>query len=217
MITIHILSLFPESLAPYLESSIMKRAQEKGLFHYRVHNLTNWTVRNTRRVDNRPYGWWAGTLITIEPLAKAIREIIREYWAMKILYFSPRWILHTQEQAEMHARSPDMQYLILCWHYEGIDARIFELFEIMEISIGEYVLTSGELASLIWIDSIVRLIPWVISEESLREESFSRELWGKREYPQFSRPEVFEWLRVPEVLLSGDKRKIEQWNHKHTL
>ena len=217
MITIHILSLFPESLVPYLENSIMKRAQEKGLFRYFVHNLTDWTVRNTRRVDDRPYGWWAGTLITIEPITKAIRELSLEYWAMKIIYFSPRWVLHTQEQAEMYARLPDAQYLILCGHYEGIDARIFELFEVDEVSIGNYVLTSGELASLIWIDSIVRLIPWVISDESLREESFSTTLSGKREYPQYSRPEVFEWLSVPGVLLSGDRKKIEQWNHEHTL
>ena len=211
------LSLFPESIRPYLEMSIMKRAQDKGLFQYFVHNLTDWTVKHTRRVDDRPYGWWAGTILTIEPLANAIRELMGEYGAMQIIYFSPRWILHTQQSAEIYAQSTDIEYMIICWHYEGIDARIFELFDIREISIGDYVLTSWELASLIWIDSVVRLIPGVISESSLREESFSRALSGKREYPQYSRPDQFEWLAVPAVLLSWDQKKIEAWNHDHTI
>ncbi len=215
MITLHILSLFPESIKPYLNTSIMKRAQEKGLFHYFVHNLTDWTVRNTRRVDDHPYGGWAGTILTIEPLTNALRELKDTYGEMDILYFSPRGNIHTQESAEKYGKQ-DGQYCIICGHYEWIDERIFELFHITEISIGEYVLSSGELASLVWIDSVVRLIPGVISEESLREESFSEELGWKKEYPHYSRPETFEWLPVPRVLLSGDKKKIREWNHGHT-
>ncbi|MDD2694289.1 MAG: tRNA (guanosine(37)-N1)-methyltransferase TrmD, partial [Candidatus Gracilibacteria bacterium] len=188
---------------------------DKGLFHYFVHNLTDWTVRNTRRVDDHPYGGGAGTIITIEPLVNALREIQEKYGKMDIIYFSPRGNLHTQESAEKYGKV-DGQYCIICGHYEGIDERIFELFDITEISIGEYVLSSGELASLVWIDSVVRLIPGVISEDSLMEESFSVELGGKKEYPHYSRPAEFEGLKVPEVLLSGDQKKIREWNHGHT-
>lgn len=212
---IHILSLFPESIQPYLESSIMKRAQEKGLFHYKVHNLTDWTVKNTRRVDDKPYWGWAGTIITIEPLTHALRDIISEYWDMKIIYPSPRGELLTQEKCYSYANS-HRQYCIICGHYEGIDARIFDLFDIEEISIGEYVLSSWELSSLVLIDSTVRLIPWVLSEESLREESFSEWLQGKKEYPQYSRPENFEEKKVPKVLLSWNHKKIQDWKKNNT-
>lgn len=215
MITLHILSLFPESVRPYLESSIMKRAQVKGLFRFFIHNLADWSVRHTRRVDDHPYGGWAGTLITIEPLTHAIRELEISFGKMELIYFSPRGSIHTQESAEWYAHSHG-QYLLICGHYEGIDARAFELFDITEVSVWGYVLTSGELASLIWIDSVIRLIPGVISEASLREESFSLWISRKKEYPQYSRPEVFEWYAVPPVLLSGDSKKIREWNHGQT-
>ena len=212
---VHILSLFPESIGPYLDSSMMKRAQEKGLFQYFTHNLTDWTIRNTRRVDDHPYGGWAGTILTIEPLTQAIRELKELYGDLDIIYFSPRWKLLEQKHCETWAIK-NTNILIICGHYEGIDERIFELFDIKEVSIGEYILSSGELASLVWIDSVVRLIPWVLSPESLREESFCENLDRKKEYPQYSRPEVFEKKSVPSVLLSGDKKKIYEWNHQNT-
>lgn len=215
MLTIHILSLFPESMRTYLDSSIMQRAQEKGLFRYFLHNLTDWTVRNTRRVDDRPYGWWSGTIITIEPLTRALRDILHDHGDMQILLMAPNGEVLQQELCENFATEIDAatnkQYCIICGHYEGIDERIFELFPIQKISIGEYVLSSGELSALVLIDSIVRLIPWVLSQESLEEESFSPGLERKKEYPQYSRPEVFENIRVPEVLLSWDKKRIQQW------
>jgi tRNA (guanine37-N1)-methyltransferase len=216
MFEIHILSLFPESVKPYLDTSIMWRAQEKGLFRYHVHNLTDWTVRSTRRVDDRPYGGWAGTILTIEPLVWAIRSIEESFGKMDtIIYFSPRGTIHDQKMAEWYSSHPG-KYLILCGHYEGIDERIFDFFSVVEISIGNYVLSSGELASLVWIDSIVRLLPWVISSESLHEESFSVSIERKKEYPQYSRPEVFEGKEVPKILLSWDPKKIREWNHGHT-
>jgi tRNA (guanine37-N1)-methyltransferase len=211
---IHILSLFPESVKPYLNSSIMQRAQEKGLFRYIVHNITDWTVRNTRRVDDRPYGGWAGTIITIEPLVLALREIITKYWDMPILLMSPGGTLLTAEISEKLSIDSE-NYCIICGHYEWIDARIYELFDIREISIGEYVLSSGELAALVLIDSIVRFVPWVLTPDSLEEESFSEWLDRKKEYPQYSRPEVFEWIRVPAVLLSGDQKKISIWKQQN--
>jgi tRNA (guanine37-N1)-methyltransferase len=214
MFEIHIISLFPESIRPYLDSSIMQRAQQKGLFRYNIYNLADWTVRNTRRVDDRPYWWWAGTLITIEPLTNCLRHIQEQYGNIPILLTSPRWETLTQEISQSLSWESN-QYIIICGHYEWVDARIFELFDIKELSIGNYILSSGEIASLVIIDSIVRLLPWALSVESLREESFSPNLNGKKEYPQYSRPENFEWHSVPSVLLSGDLKKIQEWKIKN--
>lgn len=131
---VHIISLFPESIKPYLESSIMKRAQEKGLFQYMVYNLTDWTVKNTRRVDDRPYGGGAGTIITIEPLVRAIRDIFDEHGEMPILLMAPSGdLLDAPIATELSKKSEN--YCIICGHYEGIDARIFEVFDIRAISI----------------------------------------------------------------------------------
>jgi tRNA (guanine37-N1)-methyltransferase len=214
MIEFHIISLFPESVRPYLDTSIMQRAQDKGLFRYVLHNLADYSVRNTRRVDDRPYGGWAGTLITIEPISNCLRYIESQYGKMPILLTSPRGATLTQPLCHDLSSSSE-QYTIICGHYEGIDARIHDLFDIHEISIGDYVLSSGELASLVIIDSIVRLIPWVLSVESLSEESFAPWLDGKKEYPQYSRPEIYEGYRVPSVLLSGDLRKVQEWKMTH--
>jgi tRNA (guanine37-N1)-methyltransferase len=129
---------------------------------------------------------------------------------MPILLMSPGGDVLTAEYSENLAKG-SKNYCIICGHYEWIDARIYELFDITELSIGEYVLSSGELAALVVIDSIVRLVPWVLSEESLEEESYSTWLQRKKEYPQYSRPEVFEGIDVPKVLLSGDQKKISRW------
>ena len=214
MFEIHIISLFPESIKPYLDTSIMQRAQSKGLFRYYIHNLADFSVRNTRRVDDRPYGGWAWTLITIEPLVNCIRDIFNTFWEMPIILTSPKWKRLNQKLSHKLSEK-SKKYIIICWHYEGVDARIFDLFSIQELSIWDYVLSSGEIASLVIIDSIVRLIPWVISEESLRDESFSENLQWKKEYPQYSRPEIFEWLQVPKILLSGDLKKIQEWKNKN--
>jgi tRNA (guanine37-N1)-methyltransferase len=137
---------------------------------------------------------------------------------MELLLMSPAGKVLHQELSERLTQETDTtnkQFCIICGHYEGIDERIFELFPIQKISIGEYVLSSGELGALVLIDSMVRLIPGVLSEESLREESFSHELMRKKEYPQYSRPEIFEDIRVPEALLSGDKKRIQQWKQEN--
>lgn len=214
MLEVHIISLFGESMISYLDTSMMKRAQEKGLFKYMIHNLCDWTVRNTRRVDDRPYGGWAGTILTIEPLYNCLRDIQKKYGDMDIYIMSPRGDLLDQDQAQWIADTAS-RICIICGHYEWIDERIYSLFPIREISIGKYVLSSGELSGLVFIDSIVRLLPGVLTPESLEEESFSKKLNGKKEYPQYSRPETFEWITVPEVLLSGDQKKIEAWKIEH--
>lgn len=216
MFIVHIITLFPESIRPYLDSSIMQRAQQKGLFQYVLYNLTDYSVKSTRRVDDRPYGGWAGTLITVEPLTRCLRYIESTYSKMPILLMSPRGDNLSQELSQELSEKSN-QYTIICGHYEGVDARILELFDIREVSIGTYVVSSGELASLVMIDSMVRLIPWVLSIASLWEESFSEGLGGKKEYPQYSRPEVFEWISVPHILLSGDLKEIQKWKIKNLL
>ncbi|GAB0174989.1 MAG: tRNA (guanosine(37)-N1)-methyltransferase TrmD [Candidatus Altimarinota bacterium] len=212
---IHILSLFPESIRPYLESSIMKRAQEKGLFQYKLHNLTDWTVRNTRRVDDRPYGGFPGTVLTIEPLTHALRDLESMYGKMRFILPSPRGKVLKQEDIENNVQESTTPFCIICPHYEGVDERIFQLFPIETFSLGEYIISSGELASLVWIDSVVRLIPGVLSTDSIKEESFSPFLERQKEYPQYSRPENFEGLKVPGVLLSGNMKEIEKWKREN--
>ncbi len=127
---------------------------------------------------------------------------------------TPRGKLLTQEVLEKFSQREEKDLIVICGHYEGINQRIIELFNVEEISIGEYVLSSGELSSLVFIDGIVRLIPGVISPESLEEESYSKALNGKKEYPHYTRPEVFQGLKVPEELTSGNHKKIEEWKRK---
>ena len=131
------------------------------------------------------------------------------------MFLTPRGELLTQEVLESFSQKTEKDLIVICGHYEGIDQRIIELFNVEEISIGEYVLSSGELSSLVFIDGIVRLIPGVISPESLVEESYSKALKGKKEYPHYTRPEVFHGLQVPEPLVSGNHKKIEEWKRKH--
>ncbi len=127
---------------------------------------------------------------------------------------SPRWDVIDQEKLEIISETI-RECCIICGHYEGVDERIFSLFEIEQVSIGKYVLSSWELSALVFIDGIVRLVDGVINPLSLEEESFSKKLERRKEYPQYSRPEVFEWISVPKELLSGDKKKIEIWNKSH--
>jgi tRNA (guanine37-N1)-methyltransferase len=168
-------------------------------------------------VDDRPYGWWAGTILSIEPLTHALRDLRELYGTLPIYFMSPTGTVLNQEILEnlTEVNLASWWCILICGHYEGIDARIFELFPITQLSLWEYVLSSGELASLVLIDGIVRLIPWVIHDASHKEDSYSLAFDRKKEYPQFSRPEIFEWLKVPEVLISWDHKKIEKWKKEH--
>jgi len=214
----HIITLFPEVLKPYLSTSIMGRAQEGGFVNFKLYNLADYSVKNTRRSDNRPYGGFPGTILAPEPLYNLITEIeSKERKLFHKVFLTPRGKLLTQEVLESFSSREEKDMIIICGHYEGIDQRIIDLFHVEEISIGEYVLSSGELSSLVFIDGVVRLIPWVISPESLAEESYSKALDGKKEYPHYTRPEVFQGLRVPEELTSGNHKKIEEWKKKNLL
>ncbi|MDD5377482.1 MAG: tRNA (guanosine(37)-N1)-methyltransferase TrmD [Candidatus Gracilibacteria bacterium] len=211
----HIITLFPEVLRPYLNTSIMGRAQEGGFVNFHIYNLADYSVKNTRRSDDRPYGGFPGTILAPEPLYNLITEIeSKEGKQIHKVFLTPRGKLLTQEKLEDFSVQEDRDLIIICGHYEGIDQRIIDLFRVEEISIGEYVLSSGELSSLVFIDGIVRLIPGVISPESLEEESYSKALEGKKEYPHYTRPEVFQGLRVPEELTSGNHKRIEEWKKK---
>ncbi|OIP55151.1 tRNA (guanosine(37)-N1)-methyltransferase TrmD [Candidatus Gracilibacteria bacterium CG2_30_37_12] len=213
----HIITLFPEVLRPYLETSIMGRAQEGGFVNFHLYNLADYSVKNTRRSDSRPYGGFPGTILAPEPLYNLITEIeSREGKQIHKVFLTPRGELLNQEVLEKFSQREEKDLIIICGHYEGIDQRIIELFNIEEISIGEYVLSSGELSSLVFIDGMVRLIPGVISRESLVEESYSKALNGRKEYPHYTRPEVFQGLQVPKELISGNHKKIEEWKNKHT-
>ena len=213
----HIITLFPEVLRPYLETSIMGRAQEGGFVNFHLYNLADYSVKNTRRSDSRPYGGFPGTILAPEPLYNLITEIeSREWKQIHKVFLTPRGELLNQEVLEKFSQREEKDLIIICGHYEGIDQRIIELFNIEEISIGEYVLSSWELSSLVFIDGMVRLIPGVISRESLVEESYSKALNGRKEYPHYTRPEVFQWLQVPKELISGNHKKIEEWKNKHT-
>jgi tRNA (guanine37-N1)-methyltransferase len=214
----HIITLFPEVLKPYLTTSIMGRAQEGGFVNFHLYNLADYSVKNTRRSDDRPYGGFPGTILAPEPLYNLITSIEKSEWKqIHKIYLTPRGSLLTQEGLENFSSQTDRDLIIICGHYEGIDQRIIDLFGVEEISIGEYVLSSGELSSLVLIDGIVRLTPGVISQESLIEESYSPALDRKKEYPHYTRPEVFQGLAVPEELVSGNHKKIEEWKRRHLM
>ena len=182
---IDILTLFPEMFAP-LKESIIKRAVE----HFKC--------------DDEPFGGGAGMVMLCEPLFKAIESVKQDN--SKIYYMSPRGVVFKQEMAQEMSQIEHL--ILLCGHYEGVDQRVIDYFNIQELSIGDYVLTGGELPAMVVADSIIRLIPGVIREESTLDESFSN---GLLEYNQYTRPAEFRGMKVPEVLLSGHHKKIEEW------
>ncbi len=213
---IHIITNFTGAFTSYFDSSIMRIAREKGLFEPIFYNLGDYSLQAQHRVDDKPYGGWAGALIEIEPMYRAITSIDPEK-VMKKIYLWPRGERLRQpkiEQLSQELQNSDI--LILCWHYEWVDHRVFEMFTFEQYSIGDFVVSSGELATMVFIDAVVRLIPGVVwNNQSLHEESFSDALRGKPEYPQYTRPADFMGYKVPEVLLSGDHKKIAEWRRNN--
>lgn len=208
---IHFITIFPEILKNYFETSIMKIAQNKKLFEPILYNLCDYTIKNTRRVDDRPYWWLPGTILSPIPLGNCIEEIFKKIWnKILIFHLSPKGEKIKQQTFEKMAKNIQ-ECIVICSHYEWIDSRIIEYYKVKEFSIWDYVITSWELSAMVFIDWIIRLIPWVLNEKSLEEESFSKKLLRKKEYPQYTRPEIFKWIKVPEELLSWNPKKIEQW------
>ena len=215
---IDIITLFPKMFLGPFEESIVKRAQTKGLVKIKVHDLRKWAVDKRGTVDDKPYGGGVGMVLMIEPLVKAIEEIKRE--KSKIILLSPRGKVWKQELAQEYSLLDHI--ILICGHYEGVDERINEFID-EEISIGDFVLTGGEIPAMVLVDCIVRLIPGVLEKpEATQFESFSNPKvqstkYKILEYPQYTRPENFRGLKVPEILLSGDHKKISEWRQKKAL
>lgn len=200
---IDILTLFPEMFAP-LHESIIKRAVDDGKIEINIINIRDFAAPPHFKCDDEPFGGGAGMVMLCDPLFKAIESILQIN--SKIYYMSPRGKVFNQTLAK---EMSNIEHLILlCGHYEGIDQRVIDHFNIEELSIGDYVLTGGELPAMVVADSIIRLLPGVIREESTQEESFSA---GLLEYNQYTRPAEYRGLKVPEILLSGHHKKIEEY------
>ena len=206
---IDILTLFPEMFSP-LKESIIKRAVEDGKIEINITNIRDYANPPHYRCDDMPFGGGAGMVMMCEPLFKAIESVKKEN--SKIFYMSPRGKVFNQGIAR--EMSEFEHIVLLCGHYEGIDQRVIDYFNIEELSIGDYVLTGGELPAMVVADSVIRLIPGVIREESTQEESFSDNLL---EYNQYTRPAEFMGMKVPEVLLSGHHKNIEDWRKQQSL
>lgn len=212
-----VLTLFPEMFSPVLSDSIIGRARKKGLLELNFINIRDYSTDKHRRVDDYPYGGGAGMLMQAEPVVRAFRSITESLdYRPVCIYLSPQGQLFRQETACRIAE--DFPHVVLlCGHYEGIDERALEEIVDFELSVGDYVLTGGEIPAMAVIDAVARMVPGVLGgqEESFREES----LYDGRllEYPQYTRPEVFEGKRVPEVLLSGHHAKIEEWRREQSL
>ena len=207
---ITVLSLFPEIIDSFFTSSIMAKAVDKGLVEYSLVNIRDFARDRHRTCDDAPYGGGAGMVLKPEPLAEALDSVGGS--SKRVIFPSPSGIVFDQKQAERLARYEELVFI--CGRYEGIDQRIIDMYVDEEISIGDYVISSGEISTLVIIDSVYRLLEGVISEDSLLEESFTD---GRLEYPHYTRPSSFRGVNVPEVLLSGNHAKINEWREKEGL
>lgn len=209
-----VLTLFPGMISSVLDESILKRAREKGLLDVRVINIRDYTTDKHHTADDYPYGGGAGMVLKIEPILRAIDYVREEEKKdLRIILLSPQGRCYTQKRAYELSRE-ERRIIFLCGHYEGIDERVRIYLSPEEISIGDYVLTGGELAALVIIDSVVRLIPGVLGDmASAEEESFNRAL----DYPHYTRPAEFMGMKVPSVLLSGDHEEIRLWRRRQAL
>lgn len=209
---IHIITIFPESFESYFATSIMKKAINENKIEFFFYKLSNYSKLKTKRVDDKSY-WMHGQIISPLPISSAIEDIFYKVWKkIKVIYMSPSWDLLNQEKVELYKTLIWDEFIIICGHYEWIDRRIIDLYVDFEISIWEYVVSSWEISAMVFIDAITRTIPWVLwNSASFEEESFSLKLNRQKEYPQYTRPRLFKWLKVPEVLLSWNHKKIEEW------
>ena len=208
---ISIITIFPGMFAGVLGESILKRAQEKGLVKFNIVDLRDFTEDKHRSVDDYSYGGGPGMVMKPEPFFRAVESLQEKLYAgaAHVILTSPQGNPFNHEKALELSRQKGL--IILCGHYEGIDERVREHLVHEEISVGDYVLTGGEIPAMAMVDAVSRLIPGVLSREAVQEESFSQ---GLLEYPQYTRPEVFRGLKVPEVLLSGDHARIKKWREE---
>lgn len=214
---IDVLTIFPDSFAAVLNESILKRARNSGKVKIRINNIRDFTIDKHRKVDDRPFGGGPGMVMNAQPIFSGVEALSRKPKAesrkRRIILLSPQG--RTLNQANAARLSKYKHIILICGHYEGVDERVRQSLVDEEISIGDYVLTGGELPAMVLIDSIVRLLPGVLGRsESLKEESFQD---GLLEYPQYTRPAVFKGMKVPEVLTSGNHKLISKWRKAKAL
>ncbi|WP_420792932.1 tRNA (guanosine(37)-N1)-methyltransferase TrmD [Lentisphaera marina] len=217
MLHIDIISLFPEVFTEPMSSSIIGRAVESDLVKISIHNLREYSIDKHRRVDDRPYGGGPGMIMSCETIFRAVEDLKTP--TSKVIYMSPSGEVFNQRLAEELVEEEHL--ILLCGHYEGVDQRVLDGIVDREISIGDYILSNGNLAAMVISDAVIRLIPGALGcSESAVDESFNQED-GLLEHPQYTRPEEFRHMRVPEVLLSGNHKKIKEWrseqSYKKTL
>lgn len=207
-----VLTLFPE-MFDAVKQSIIGRAIENKLININLINIRDFSKDKHRHVDDTPYGGGAGMVIRPDVVYDAYKSI-ENHQNKKVIYLSPKGKVLNQHKVKELAKENDL--ILLCGHYEGIDERVLEKIEVEEISIGDYVLTGGELPAMVLIDSVSRYVEGVLSEDSIKEESFSQQS-SLLEYPQYTRPAVFEGVGVPQVLTSGNHQEIEKWRKEQSL
>ena len=206
-----ILTLFPEMFEP-LKTSVIGKAVQKEQIVINLINIRDFSKDKHKKVDDTPYGGGAGMVMKPDVVYSAYQSVEKQPKKAKVIYMSPQG--KTLNQQKVEELSKESHLIILCGHYEGIDQRVLDKIVDEEISIGDYVLTGGEIPAMVLIDSVSRYVEGVLNQESIQEESFSN---GMLEYPQYTRPEVFEGESVPEILLSGHHEKIERWRKQKSL
>lgn len=210
-----IMTLFPQMFPGIMDASILGRAKESGFIGWETFDIRDYTRDKHKRVDDYPYGGGAGMVMQAEPVYRCYEAVVRElgHAPKRVIYMTPQGRVFDQKMAEEFAREEELVFL--CGHYEGIDERVLEEIVTDAVSVGDYVMTGGELPAMTVMDAVARLVPGVLNnEDSARNESFSD---GLLEHPQYTRPEEFLGRRVPDVLLSGHHAKIEEWRKEKSL
>ncbi len=211
---IDVITIFPEVFDKFTGSSIIGRAQGKGLVKINIHNLRDYTLDKHKKVDDKPFGGGPGMVLMVEPIARAMAFLKKRSRKKPYnILLSPRGRRFSQQAAQELALKERL--VLLCGHYEGFDERVKEIADFNEVSVGDYVTSGGEAPAMVIIDAIVRLVPGVLgNEQSLKEESFTD---GRTlEYPQYTRPREYKRLKVPEVLVSGNHKEIDKWRKSHS-
>ncbi len=211
-----VLTLFPEMFSGYLSQSILNKSIERGLVEIHVHNMRDWSTDKHNKIDDRPFGGGPGMILMVEPVVNCVRDVQK-------MAPDPGTLILTTPQGQRLCQpmvedlAVHKRFIVLCGRYEGFDQRVIDILQPMELSIGDYILNGGEVASMVLIDSLVRMVPGVLGDElSNFDDSFSR---GNRmlEYPQYTRPREFEGHEVPDVLLGGNHGAIESWRNEQSL
>ena len=208
-----VFTIFPEVFSPYLDSSILQRAQENALVEFHIHNISDWATDKHHTTDDEPYGGGGGMVMKAEPIFNAVESVLGVPPACPVILVTPQGRLFTQRLARELSQQPRLAFL--AGRYEGLDERIRKHLVTDEISIGDYVLTGGELPALVMIDAITRLLPGALGDaEAPQKDSHAA---GLLEHPHYTRPAVFRGWEVPEILRSGNHARIEQWRHEESL